>query len=359
MLKNRLLYLFENSPSGIAFINQQGLIEAINPTYCQLLGYSKEELLHQPFHSVVHSEDLDKVEQMLALMATHQPLNYMHEKRLLTKVGQTIFAQQNISILYDGELDSYYAIDVITDLSAKKRLILDLEKALSELKERNFELDQFVYRTSHDLRSPLATILGLINLIKLEKIPKVIKEYISLAENRVLKLDNFLQLLINYLRNTRLEVAYEPINFDLLIKECLQDLEYVKGFDHISIKWQIADQGQLWSDSLRLKIIFQNLISNAIKYQYPYSKESYLQISLNTLPDKCELIFKDNGVGMKQEHLQKITNMFFRASENSDGSGLGMYIVKQAIERLQGTITIESPNERGMITSITIPNHIP
>ncbi len=267
--------MFENSPSGIAFINEKGIIQEVNPRYCQLLDYTPEELLNKELKTIIHPDDHDKVAEMVHLMQIHETKKYENEKRYLKRSGQVIWGLQNVSIQYDERLALYYAIEVVTDLSEQKATTQALETALSELKERNFELDQFVYRTSHDLRSPLTTILGLINLIKIENIPKAIGEYIFLVENRVLKLDNFLQLMLNYLKNTRLEVAHKLIDFNYLIKDCLEDLEYVKGFDKVKVTCNLTASDQLYSDELRLRIIFQNLISNAIKYQDVYEKNSF------------------------------------------------------------------------------------
>ena len=353
---DKLVSLFENSPSGIAFIDPQGMIGEVNPQYCQWLGYARPDLLGQPLYAVVHPDDAPKVAKLILLLGQGQPVRYVDEKRYLTRQGEVVWGQQNVSIQYDAQAQAWYAIEIVTDLTAEKKMRTDLLSALEELKERNFELDQFVYRTSHDLRSPLTTILGLINVIKLKPIPQEIQQYLAMAENRVLKLDNFLQLMLNYLRNTRLGFVVERIDFDALLQECLQNLAYAKGFASLSVQWQVTSPIPFFSDSMRIQIIFQNLISNAIKYQDAAASSPYLHITILPLDDWCEIVFSDNGQGMQAEDLEKITNMFFRASPQSDGSGLGMYIVKGAIDRLGGTIAIESPAGKGMNTRIRIPN---
>jgi signal transduction histidine kinase len=305
---------------------------------------------------VVHPGDAPKVAKLILLLGERQPVRYVDEKRYLTQGGEVVWGQQNVSIQYDARAGAWYAIEIVTDLTREKKVMNDLQTALGELKERNFELDQFVYRTSHDLRSPLTTILGLINVIKLKPIPQEIQQYLAMAENRVLKLDHFLQLMLNYLRNTRLEMANHIIDFDALLKDCLLDLAYTKGFDSLSVQWHIMPPVPFYSDPLRIQIIFQNLISNAIKYQDTTTGSPYLHIDVLPRADACEIVFRDNGQGMQAGDLERITNMFFRASPQSDGSGLGMYIVKGAIDRLRGTIAIESPAGKGMNTRIRIPN---
>jgi PAS domain S-box-containing protein len=356
LVKDKLVSLFENSPSGIAFIDHQGLIGEVNPQYCQLLGYDRPELLRRPLYAVVHPGDAPKVAKLILLLGERQPVRYVDEKRYLTKGGEVVWGQQNVSIQYDAQAGAWYAIEIVTDLTREKKVMNDLQTAQGELKERNFELDQFVYRTSHDLRSPLTTILGLINVIKLKPIPQEIQQYLAMAENRVLKLDHFLQLMLNYLRNTRLELANQIIDFDALLKACLLDLAYTKGSDSVSVQWHITPPVPFYSDPLRIQIIFQNLISNAIKYQDTTTGSPYLHIDILPRADACEIVFSDNGQGMQAGDLERITNMFFRASPQSDGSGLGMYIVKGAIDRLRGTIAIESPAGKGMNTRICIPN---
>jgi signal transduction histidine kinase len=225
-----------------------------------------------------------------------------------------------------------------------------LEETLKNLHDKNFELDQFVYRTSHDLRAPLSTILGLITILKGEESEATKAQYIDLMENRVHKLDKFIKSMLDYSRNARTETSFMPIRFTEFIYECLQELQQVKHFDRLRLEICI-DEG----DPFRLKIVITNLISNAIKYQDFNKSKSYLTIDVNFYPTHAAIVIEDNGVGIDEKYQHKLFNMFFRASDQSEGSGLGLYIVKQAVAKLKGSITFQSNAGQGTKFEITIP----
>ncbi len=233
-----------------------------------------------------------------------------------------------------------------------------LKHALKALEERNFELDQFVYKTSHDLRSPLSSILGIVNLMKMDDHPDRVREYTERIESSVLRLDAFIQSMLSYSRNNRSEVNSEKIDYKQIINHCLDDLQYYKNFDKIRIDWQIeGEEVEFHSDPLRLKIVFNNIISNAIKYQDFSKNVRFISIQVKVYPDKTHMEFKDNGIGVEKEFLKDIYKMFYRATEEAEGSGLGLYIVKQTVDKLGGFITIESEGiGQGLRVKVEIPS---
>jgi PAS domain S-box-containing protein len=232
----------------------------------------------------------------------------------------------------------------------------ELKTALEELSERNFELDQLMYKTSHDLRSPLSSIMGLVNLANLDKDSASRDQYLSKIEGRIKRLDEFISSMLNYARVNRAEVTKTATNLYELVSESVKELEHLENFN--SVKTTIRITGDIVpfrSDELRVKIIFSNIISNAYKY-YNAEVNSYLKVKIQVGRQLTKIEFKDNGIGIKKEHLDKIYNMFYRATDRSQGSGLGMYIVKQAVERLKGTIDLKSEYGSGTTIKITLPN---
>jgi PAS domain S-box-containing protein len=232
----------------------------------------------------------------------------------------------------------------------------ELKTTLDELSERNFELDQLMYKTSHDLRSPLSSIMGLVNLANLDKDPGNHISYLHKIEGRIKKLDEFISSMLDYARVNRVEVTRERVNLREVASNCIHELEYLENFKDIKTEVHVkGDHALFTSDMLRLNIIFSNIISNAYKYYNP-EVESYLKIKMEVNPFIVRLEFKDNGIGIKSEHRDKIFNMFYRATDRSQGSGLGMYIVKQAVEKLNGDITIDSEYGKGTKIKISLPN---
>jgi PAS domain S-box-containing protein len=232
----------------------------------------------------------------------------------------------------------------------------ELKITLDELSQRNFELDQLMYKTSHDLRSPLSSIMGLINLARIDNSPESKDQYINKIEGRVKKLDEFIRSMLNYARANRAEVAIAKINLEDLVKTSIKELEYLDNFNAIKTEVRIKNRGITFrSDPLRVNIIFSNIISNAYKY-YNGETSSYLKIDITITPLNATIVFNDNGIGIKEEYHDKIFNMFYRATDRSQGSGLGMYIVKQAIEKLDGMINFQSEYGKGTTIKISLPN---
>jgi len=230
-----------------------------------------------------------------------------------------------------------------------------LSQTLDQLSERNFELDQLVYRTSHDLRAPLRSVLGLTNLMKLENVSTPF-DYVNKIEERILKMDDFIKAMLDYSRVSRMGLKIENIDINLLVKDCLTDLEFLEGFNDLKIITNFSNGSfEVKSDRLRFKIIFGNIISNAYKYRNTKLTNSYLKISTAIKKDMFKLTFEDNGIGISKDYLDKVFDMFFRATEKSDGSGLGMYIVKQSIDKLHGNVDIESKEGKGTTITISIP----
>lgn len=231
----------------------------------------------------------------------------------------------------------------------------DLKLTLEELSERNFELDQLMYKTSHDLRSPLSSILGLVNLANLD--PKNHLLYLNKIEGRIKKLDEFIRSMLNYARVNRGEMEFEEINLKELIQDCIRELDHLDSFNAVKTEINIKNEKIAFkSDPLRIRIIIGNIISNAYKYYNP-EVNSRLKLDVNVNPMAAEIIVSDNGIGIRQEHVKKIFDMFYRATEKSQGSGLGMYIVKQAVDKLRGTIQLTSSFGKGTRIKIVVPNN--
>ncbi len=232
----------------------------------------------------------------------------------------------------------------------------ELKQALDQLSERNFELDQLMYKTSHDLRSPLSSILGLVNLANLDPDKNNLSGYLQLIEGRIKKLDVFINSMLNYGRVNRGEIKVVKINLKEVFNNAIQQLENLDNFKSIRAQVKIKNEEIPFNnDALLINIITSNIISNAYKY-YNAEVRSFLKINVEINPTSASFSFKDNGIGIQKEHMDKIFNMFYRATDRSQGSGLGMYIVKQAVEKVNGSISIKSIYGEGTEIKIVLPN---
>jgi signal transduction histidine kinase len=131
----------------------------------------------------------------------------------------------------------------------------------------------------------------------------------------------------------------------------------MKNYERVQRHVSLEGRQSFYSEPLRLRIILNNIISNAIKYQNTSVEDSFLNVNIDlTTPEVAKLIFKDNGIGIAQEYQGDVFNMFFRGTENAEGSGLGLYIVKQTVEKMRGNISLDSDYGKGTTIVLEIPN---
>ena len=234
----------------------------------------------------------------------------------------------------------------------------NLSNLNSELTKTNAELDRFVYSASHDLRAPISSMLGLLNLCTYTSDIEELRGYLALLEKSVRRLDKFIQDILDYSRNTRMETKREEINFRKMFEEIFEHHSYMDNAKKIEKIIHIAPKNGFFSDMSRLSIIFNNLISNAIRYADDTKKNSYIEVTILIENATTSIEIKDNGLGIEKEHLPHIYEMFYRGNEQLNGSGLGLYIVKETVDKLGGTIQIASQASVGTTINIVIPNLI-
>lgn len=227
-------------------------------------------------------------------------------------------------------------------------------KSNAELKKLNEELDNFVYSTSHDLRAPLTSIMGLINLSRLEKDGR--DEYINMMERSVRKMDDFIREITDFSRNARLAIEPVVIDFKPLIDDTLEQLQFLDIGAKIEKHAKVEDHLEFYSDKLRLSIILNNLITNAIKYSNTNQPHPRLDIEVKQQGQGVLIRVCDNGIGIRPEQTDLIFDMFYRGSEQSQGSGLGLYIVKETVQKLKGRITVTSTLGKGCTFDVWVPS---
>lgn len=206
------------------------------------------------------------------------------------------------------------------------------------------------------MRAPLVSILGLINLTKMDEDPATVRNYLGLIENRVSKLDDFIKSVLNHSRTLNSEIIIKRIDFEHIIIECVDELRYLPNLQKLRVEIDVDREAEFCSDELRIAIVLKNFISNAIKYLNPHTEQSFLRFQINITDQQAKIVIQDNGMGIEEQYIPKIFDMFFRATPQSDGSGLGLYIVRQTVERLEGSVTVESELGAGTTFRLLLPN---
>lgn len=245
------------------------------------------------------------------------------------------------------------------DELAKVKANEELQLQNEELIKINKELDSFVYSVSHNLKAPLMSVLGLLNLAKMEdeKHGNIFSQYFSMMERSIHKLDETLKEILDYSRNARKELTIEKVDIQRIVHDNLDRMQYLPGSELIVKEVEIKDTVPFYSDPYRLSVIFNNIVSNAIKYADLTKPNPFLRITIQTTPEKAVFKIEDNGIGIDKEYITRVFDMFFRATAVKDGAGLGLYIVKETVEKLMGKISVESERGKGTRFYIEVKNH--
>lgn len=382
--ENRFRDFFENAPESILVLDlASSKFIKTNKNASKLFKYSSKELTKkgpidispkfQPDGSPSEEKAKEYIEK--AMQGKKVSFEWVHrdaERKLIP-------CEVHLALLPDTKHPQIYASIVdITERNEIREKLKQQYKALAfqneeiekraeeldianiELQKTNSELDRFVYSASHDLRSPLKSLLGLSDLIKedIKSGNPVELEQIDMLKSSILKLDDFIEDILQYSRNARTKVAQEVID----CKEILQDItnrhKYMEEAKDIKIKIDMAQGIKFVSDKRRLSVVLNNLISNAIKYKDPSKSNPFVTVDVNCNKNHAIIRVEDNGIGIGEKDKEKIFEMFYRATKVSKGSGIGLYIVKEAIEKLDGTIHVESELGKGSTFTVTIPNQI-
>jgi signal transduction histidine kinase len=232
---------------------------------------------------------------------------------------------------------------VISDVKIAELKLVQQNK---ELKQANEELDRFVYSVSHDLSAPLKSILGLINVSRLDNRSPESQDILEMIEKSVLKLEDFISEILDYSRNTRTKVMIERIQIKELCTEILENLKYTTN-KTVEVEFELSEP-EIWQDKSRMKIIMNNLLSNALIFQKDFVEHKpFIKVASKSQGNDILIQIEDNGIGIRPEQKDKIFKMFYRGNEQSTGSGLGLYIAKEATLKIQGNLSVRSEFGKG------------
>ncbi|MBB2145272.1 response regulator [Pedobacter sp. LMG 31464] len=263
-------------------------------------------------------------------------INHGHIYRYITKPWNDLELHNSIKNAYDA-------------YKAK----IDLRNKVAELEKTNDELNRFIYSISHELRAPLVSVIGIVSLVKMEGLYNSSGEYWSLIETCSNKLDYYIQKTLQYYKNNKTVTDESPVDFKKLISELIDVYSYTDKDTRFTVN--VDQKVDFKGDLFRIEVILGNLISNAIKYQKAAELNKKVNIDVEVSKELAQISISDNGMGILNEHLEKIFTQFFK-SKVHHGSGLGLFIVKEALNKIEGRISVSSDLNHGTTFKITIPN---
>jgi PAS domain S-box-containing protein len=336
--ESRYRSFVENATDAIFVCDKQGNYIDVNKKACQLLEYTQEELCVMNFKEILFNNDAD----VLSPTKTAREKNSLVLKELKSKNGVIVSTEINSRLLPDGNI-----ISIVRDITDRK-------KTEAALLQKVKEMDAFIYRASHDLRGPLASISGLVMVGKNEIKNQQADSYFDKIQDTINRLDTIIQELSKIARVTQAQLSYSTINMEIEMDDLLNSLSSLPGFSEVVFKRKI-NVAYFVCDRILLIIILQNLIINSINYADGAKAERYISLSTTDCKTDIELTVSDNGIGMAADIQPKVFDMFYRGTSVSKGSGLGMYIVMNAVKRLNGTIRFCSEEGIGTTVSVLLP----
>lgn len=341
---------FELSSDLLCIAGFDGYFKKINPALCELLGYTRKELLSQPVNSFIHPEDRDLTTKHRNNIRSGKPLlNY--ENRYISKSGKIVWLSWTSIPINDKRL--VYAI--AKNITHRKKHEDERNQLVSELTQTNQRLKQLTYTTSHDLRSPVSNLLSVFNLIDTSTIQdEETLEFFGLlktASNNLKKtLDNYIDDLH---QQETLHVQTEELNIYDILDSVIQSIHSLIRDSNTTFQIHLDDFEVVTFNRSYLESIFLNLITNSIKYAHP-DRNPLISITAKKSGGNKQILFSDNGRGFDSDKLQgRVFGLHQKFHNHADSKGIGLYLVYNHITNLQGSITAESKVNKGTTFTLT------
>jgi PAS domain S-box-containing protein len=354
---HQLSLVAKHTDDSVIITDKDDKILWVNEGFEKMTGYNFNEVIGKIPGSFLQGKNTDPetVAKLKQAVLNHE--NIQVEIINYHKNGSPYWLSLDIMPLYDEKQNEFIGFfSIQRNITQRKEAEANIKKQNEELKTANYELDSFVYHVSHDLRSPVASSLGVLEICQIINDLPTILQYLALQKTSLQKMDNFIRDILDYSRNARMRI--ERVNFSIkeLIEEIIHQNSNQKGKDKIKFYINTPKDDIIFGDKFRIRVILHNLMTNAIKFVRPYEKNPYVKINVQKSEIGIEMSVEDNGIGIREEHLNNIFEMFYRATDTNHGSGLGLYIVKEMLHKMGGYIKVKSMFEIGTTFFLFIPS---
>ncbi len=350
--ENKTQAILNNTLDGLLTIDSQGTIASFNKSCEKIFGYRSAEVIGKKIKTLLSDPSSTRTQ---GYFEEHRDvpiaslLGIPHELEGRRKNGQRFPIELSANEIYIDREKLF--IGIIRDITERK-------EAEEALQQANAELEEFAYRTSHDLRSPLVSSIGILNIaiksVEKGEVEKTVKS-LSLVQGSLKKLETLVQDILNLTKAKNIGEAKQEINLQQLIEESINKFTHLENFDRLDIQTELAFDEKLTAERSRLTLIVENLISNAIKYQDTSNENAFIRISTAKTDGYFVLTVADNGLGIPEEQRGKLFTMFNRFhTKVSFGSGLGLYMVRKSAEILGGTLIFDAL-EKGSAFTLKLP----
>ena len=342
--------IFELAPIGVVVVDLDYRFVRVNSAYCQITGYSAEELAMRRSLDITVSDDVGATEEMSRKLH-NEPSPYYFEKRYVRKNSEICWVGCTVSLIRGPDNKPLYILGMVEDISERKKTQSELTLAKEEADRANQAKSEFLSRMSHELRTPLNAILGfgqLLERYKLDEKQKSCLDHIKKAGRHLLDLINEV-LDISRIEADRLKLSLEPVCVMDALREGLDLVRPLAAEHGITLVGPIganADSHVL-ADRQRLKQVLLNLLTNGVKYT-PTGGE--VCVSYETNDSDIRIKISDTGIGIPKEKMSRVFTPFDRlGAEQSgiEGNGLGLALCQRLVRAMEGTIGVDSVSQRG------------
>ncbi len=341
--------VFKQAAVSVILSNVNLEVIQANRKFYQLIEYEPKEFKALPPLSTVHPRDLPESKRLFDLLCSGELESFSLEKRLISKTGKIVWVYVTSNIVKDPNGKPKLIISVAQDITDRKH-------AEQELLFKSNELDTFIYRASHDLRGPVASLMGLYNVVQNEfKDDAHALEFFQHYHSSVEHLNKILHNLIDLTKIKDKEIHPSEVDLNVLISDCLASISKLPYFEKIHFKINNDVGFKLKTDSSSIRTILYHLLENSVKFIQKDNAQPFVKLEIKYESSFLIIEVTDNGLGIKKELQSEVFNMFYRANERSTGSGLGLYIVRYAVEKLNGSIQLKSKEFSGTKISVYIP----
>jgi len=340
---------FEYAAIGMAIVSLEGKWLKVNKSICTIVGYTEEELLEIDFQTITHPDFLGEDLEHVRMMLNRQSDYYEMEKKYIHKQGHSVWVLLSVSLVFDPEGKPKYFISQIQDIDARKKAEEMLKNYTNSLEYSNRQLEELVHIVSHDLKEPLRGASYYNSIIAEDcdvNLNSDLKKMLNLQNILLKKMSNLLDHLLYYSKIGFEHLAFKETNMNEIVGSIINNTLKVQiESDKVTIEVLKLPENQK-CDFVKMQEVFQNLISNAIKYNRSQNKK----IVIGYDSKKKFYYVKDNGIGISDYQKESIYRMFKRGHDYKDlpsGSGVGLPIVKKIVERHEGELWCESSGEDG------------
>ncbi len=357
--QRRAFAIVSNAADGIITIDQQGLIDQFNTAAERIFGYKEDEVLGKNVKMLMPEPHRSEHDGYLANYLKTRNSNIIGVERELSGLKKDGTQFPLTIAVSEIQIENHTLFTgIVRDITEQKKMEKERVDLIASLRETNDELEEFAYRTSHDLKAPLVNIRGLSNIMKedlndgdYEEVFTNIDKLGSLS----LKLEHLVEDIVEVAKIDHANDAIEEVDVAEevnLIKESLDTFIQEKQVD---VRVVIESAKPIRVQKSILQGVLENLMSNAVKYSDPEKPERFVKVTVSESNGGARIQISDNGLGIPQEYHGQMFGMFKRFHKQSSfGSGLGLYLVKKNLGKIKGTIGFESSPE-GTVFTIDLP----